>query len=169
MKEWYRFQTLVIAAGTAFAWYTVLRDFARFFDLNGTVFKIKDCVVMPNPVTTPCFWGAIGFLIALVWSIKIARKSDEQNKLKQEKYLTWFLIGGTIFGWSNVAILIQRFLASHGKPTIGCSGQIMTSPFTTPCFYGSSFYLLALIVALLTLWLHRSRITKKTDYGSTSS
>jgi hypothetical protein len=168
MKQWYRAQVIIIAAGTLFAWYTVIIDFMRFFDFHGTVFKIKDCII-PNPVTTPCFYGAIGFLVALIWSFKILKKISDRKSLHQQSYLTWFLLGGTIFGWANVALLIQRFLASQGKPAIGCSGQLMTNPLTTPCAYGAALYFAALVMSLLTLYLHRSTLKQSANHGITHS
>jgi hypothetical protein len=167
MKKWYRLQIVVILAGTLFAWYTVVVDFMRFFDYHGTLFKITDCII-PNPVLTPCFWGAWGFIAALVWSILLLKHSESVNK-KQHGYFTLFLVACTIFGWSNFFLVLYKFLANHGKPTIGCSGQITTNPFTTPCFYGSVFFLVSLIVSLIILALHRARLKNDPRITSGSS
>jgi hypothetical protein len=124
--------TIILFGGSIFAWYTVFNDFSRFQRIYGTIFRIENCSV-PNPVTTPCFYGAIAFVIALILSIK-----------KNEKPLYILLIGGTIFAWSNFAYEVYKFYASTGVKT-SCAGVITNNVFTTPCFYGACIYLLALI------------------------
>lgn len=124
--------TIILFGGSIFAWYTVFNDFSRFQRIYGTIFRIENCSV-PNPVTTPCFYGAIAFVIALILSIK-----------KNEKPLYILLIGGTIFAWSNFAYEVYKFYASTGVKT-SCAGVITNNVFTTPCFYGACIYLLGLI------------------------
>ncbi len=158
MRSWYRLQLAAITAGMLFAWYTVITDFMRFYDFHGTLFKIRDCII-PNPVTTPCFWGALGFVLAFIWALHRLRKQDQQGSRPRQGFLALYLLGGTIFGWSNVGILIARFIASEGKPTVGCSGQLMTNPLTTPCAYGAELYFVSLVIASLIYLLMR---TKKT-------
>lgn len=148
LAHWLRAQTALLAAGTAFSWYTVIVDFRRFYSYEGTLFKIKDCIV-PNPVTTPCFYGAIGFAVALVWSIAILRKNDEAKRRVHQMWMTLFLLGGTIFGSVNTGLVLWRFYTPHEGLAIGCSGIPTTNPFTTPCFIGTMLYLLSLIAALV--------------------
>ena len=157
MRKFFLAQILVLAAGVAFAWYTVSNDFWRFYDIEGTVFRVKDCA-FPNPVTTPCFWGAVGFVVALGWAVIIYRKPAIQKK--QQKFLMWFLVAGTIFGWSNFSLVLYKFLNNHGQPTIGCSGQLTTNPFTTPCFIGSVLFAIALLAAIVTRF-----VTKKNSFA----
>lgn len=165
MQSARKFLIFVIIAGAAFAWYTVFVDFAKFFDIEGTIFVLKN-TALPNPVKTPCFYGAIGFLVALYWSYLVLVQKDVVVQKKQHIYLTLFLIGGTIFGWTNFFIGYTKFIANNGKPVIGCSGQIMTNPFTTPCFYGSVLYLVSLVVALGIVFLQKSKKTQKIDSPS---
>ncbi len=124
--------TIILAGGTIFAWYTVFSDFYRFQRIYGTIFRIENCSI-PNPLTTPCFYGAIAFVIALILSIK-----------KMEKPLYFLIIGGTIFAWSNFGYEVYKFYATTGIKT-SCAGIITDNVFTTPCFYGAFIYLLALI------------------------
>ena len=124
--------TIILAGGTIFAWYTVFNDFSRFQRIYGTIFRIENCSI-PNPVLTPCFYGAIAFVIALVLSVR-----------KLEKPLYVLLIGGTIFAWSNFGYEVYKFYATIGIKT-SCSGVITENVFSTPCFYGALIYLLALI------------------------
>ena len=58
-----RLQIAVLAIGTAFAWFTLVGDFRRFFSACGRVFEWSGCVVT-NPLPTPCFYGAPAFLAA---------------------------------------------------------------------------------------------------------
>lgn len=139
-------QSLVLLGGTVFAWFTVFGDFERFYQVEGTLFKVKDCVV-PNPVVTPCFYGAIAFLLALTWSIVIIKSINLPALYQRQKYLFWFLIAGTIFAWYNVTKLLIIFYSTAPGPKIGCSGQLLVNPYTTPCFFGASIFLLALIVS----------------------
>lgn len=150
MKKYFSIQTLVLAAGTVFAWYTVYQDYARFYNIEGTIFKIQDCV-LPNPVTTPCFWGAWAFLIGLIWSWKLMKRFPDSTIARKQKNLVLFLVAGTIFAWTNAIRGIISFYENQGKPTIGCSGLLVTSPFTTACFYGSVLFLASLLAAVVTL------------------
>ena len=148
LKKLFYTQTLVLFGGSIFAWYTVYTDFVRFYGIEGTVFKIKDCA-LPNPVTTPCFWGAFAFIIALSWSIYILRLSDANLQAKQQSRLNWLLIASTLFAWGNFFYTAIPFWLRGNTPGVGCSGLLMTNPFTTPCFGGSVFFLIALIISLI--------------------
>lgn len=149
MKRWYWLQTVVLGGGTLFAWWTVAQDFSRFYRYEGTIFKLRDCIV-PNPVTTPCFWGAIAFLVALIWSVRLLRASDTIARVRSERRLRWLLVAGVLFAWGNVAYVVYNFYTPQGTKT-GCSGLATSNPFTTPCFIGAVIYLLALLVSLWVL------------------
>jgi hypothetical protein len=126
------FGTLIFGVG--FSWYTVINDFIRFERIYGTIFRIENCVV-PNPVTTPCFYGAIAFLIALSLLI-----------FKKYIYLKYILFGGTIFAWGNFLFEAYKFYLPTNTTKIGCSGIEVVSIFNTPCFYGALIYLISLII-----------------------
>lgn len=154
MKKLFSWQVIILLAGTLFAWYTIIIDFLRFYDIEGTIFRVQDCA-FPNPVVTPCFWGALAFLIALIWAIKI-KKFDIPKQKKQQKFLIWFLIAGNIFAWSNFTYGLVKFLLNQGEPTIGCSGQLVSNPLMTPCFWGATLFLLGLIMAAVTYFKLKS-------------
>ena len=135
MKKLLLAQSILLFSGTLVAWYTVANDYLRFVNENGT-----------NPLVTPCFYGAIGFLVAYVYSIFIYFVSFEKRK-KHQKFLMIFLIAGTIFGWSNFILELCRFYIFK-NPT-SCSGASASSPFLTACFYGSVIYLLSLISSII--------------------
>jgi hypothetical protein len=128
-----------LTVGALIAWSTVSLAFMRFYRTEGTLLKLTNCQ-FPNPVTTPCFYGAIGFLIALIWAVSLARQGRAGAGGLQG--LWWFLLACSIFGWSNVAIEFWRW--QHGPTgfvTITCSTDPMATPFQSPCLYGSLMFL----------------------------
>ncbi|MFH1111575.1 MAG: hypothetical protein V1712_00700 [Patescibacteria group bacterium] len=157
MKKLFQLQSIILLIGTIFAWYTVYTDFTRFYVVEGELFKIKDCII-PNPVTTPCFYGAFAFLIAFFWSLYIIKFVDEKRKMHQQR-LSWLLIASTLFAWGNFGYTLYKFWLSKGAPIIGCSGVLSTSPWTTPCFIGAAIFLAALIVSLIISKKSRKSLT----------
>jgi hypothetical protein len=146
MKKRYLIQSLVLLAGTLFAWLTVYSDFSRFYNIYHSLTRIQNCIV-PNPITTPCFYGAFAFLGAFIWSVYILRASNEK-KIKHQKFLSIFLIGGTIFAWSNLALEVYNFYIQKMGPKVSCSGVATDNVFTTACFIGSIIFLMSLIISL---------------------
>lgn len=144
---------LILLAGTTFAWYTVFTDFIKFYAAEGTILKVADCVI-PNPVTTPCFYGAFAFLGAFIWSLIILGFGEIKQK-KHYLFLRWFLVASNIFAWTNFCIILSRFIRAHGAPAIGCSGQITANPLNTPCFIGSMIFALALINVAVIVWKYK--------------
>ena len=127
---------LILVGGTAFSWTTVYFDFIRFHKIYGTIFRISGCTT-PNPIMTPCFYGAIVFAICLYLSIS-----------KKYGYLLYLLIAGTLFAWGNFFFEFYKFYFSIG-PKVSCSGIITDNVFNTPCFHGALIYLLALTALLI--------------------
>jgi hypothetical protein len=148
MKKVYFVQIIILFVGVLVSFHAVFVDFSRFFEAEGTFFKVQNCTV-PNPITTPCFYGAFAFLGAFVWSIFILKKEKFSEKNKQENRLSWLLLGGSLFALGNFTKLYMDYL--HGSQ-IGCSGAPMTTPFSTPCFYGLSIFFSALIFSWFILW-----------------
>lgn len=136
MKKFYFTQSAILFAGTAFSWWTVANDFLKF--------QNKEAI---NPLYTPCFYGAIGFLLFYIYSLFIFFV-DEKKRKKHQKYLVIGLVGGTLFGWGNFSLELCKFYIFK-NPT-SCSGASTSSPFLTACFYGSCIYLLSLISSLTT-------------------
>lgn len=124
--------TIILAGGTAFSWTTVYFDFVRFQRIYGTIFRITGCTT-PNPILTPCFYGAIAFAIGLYFAVS-----------KKFNHLYWLLLGGTIFAWGNFSFEAYKFYYSIG-PKVSCSGIITDNIFTTPCFHGAVIYLIGLV------------------------
>lgn len=138
--------SIVLFCGTVFAWYTTYTDFNRFFIYGGSWLQFSG-TIYPHPATTPCFYGAFAFLAAFVWSLLILRDHNVAERKKQQKYLLWFLVAGNVFAWANALSQIVRFYTAAPGEKVGCSGVLITNPFATSCFYGSSLFLLSLVVA----------------------
>ncbi len=147
MKKWYQIHILILLSGTTFAWYTVVMDFIRFYEYEGTLLKIHDCVV-PNPVVTPCFYGAWAFVIALVLSILVLHKPDHRSRF--QKYLIWLLGAGTLFAAGNFTFTVVRYMQSRAaqETFTGCSGVAASHPLATPCFIGFLFFTTAFVTGL---------------------
>jgi len=148
-------QTLVLLGGSIFAWFTVFGDFERFLGAGYPITQFSGCSV-PNPLATPCFYGAIVFLITLGWSVSILLASNGyQKKIKNQKGLNYLLIAGTLFAWGNFGYQLYLFYKPGAGEYIGCSGVAASHPIHTPCFYGAVFYLTALIISIIIIKTHK--------------
>ncbi len=150
-------QIFLLAAGSLYAWYIIIREFINFYANEGTIFKVTNCIYT-NPVTTPCFYGGLGFLVALSWAWYIWSITDQVKDLTMRIWHTWFVLGCTIFAWSIVSWEWWQIKQAAGQPVAGCSG-LMTSIFDSSCLYGASFFLLS----LLTGWYILNIQKKKTS------
>ena len=144
MKRLYGLQSLIFASGTLFAYFTLFEDFSRFYQNEGTFFKFTGCIV-PNPLLTPCFYGAFVFLLGFIYSLFILRGED-QFKRTHQRYLMFLALAGTIFAWGNSLYGVYKFYVLNINT--GCSGVPTTSPFMTPCMIGAIIFTLALIVTV---------------------
>jgi hypothetical protein len=142
-----RAQVVVLALGTAFSWITLVLDYRRFFASGGRVLEISGCAVA-NPVATPCFYGALAFLAALVWAVVILRSPPEAAS-KRQRGLHWLLAAGTVFAWGNLAYEVYRFVQPQPAASVfSCpAGEVAGNPLLTPCFYGALIFLAALVVS----------------------
>lgn len=148
-------QSILLFVGVLFSTNAVTHIFLRFYNYYGTVFRLRDCVI-PNPVTEACFYGALGFLAAFAWSIVVWRKRN----MRQQQYLFWFLIAGTLFAWFNVAKEFVAFYSVRSGPALGCSAVPIVSPWLTPCFTGATLFLFTCILAGVLHFRHPSRLTE---------
>ncbi len=135
MKKFFVIQSIILFVGVLFAWSTDASDFIRFSNNAGV-----------NPLTTPCFYGAIGFLAAYFYSLFVLFAVPEKQK-RHQKYLVIFLVAGTIFGWGNFTLEFCKFY--FFKNPTSCSGLAVSTPFATPCFYGSVLYLAGLLSSII--------------------
>ena len=72
IKSLLKVQVAMLAIGTVFSWFTLVVDYRRFFAAGGRVFELSGCAVA-NPLITPCFYGAMIYLTALLVSMLIPR------------------------------------------------------------------------------------------------
>lgn len=143
-------QITVLSAGAVFAWYTVYTDFVAFLAVYDTILRFSDCTP-PNPFTQACFYGAFVFIIALVWSVRLY-KTDVTSQVNSQRKLTYLLVLGTLFGWSNFTYML--YSANTPSPSsFTCVITPDTNPFTTACFIGSVFFTLGLLIAV---YIYRS-------------
>lgn len=152
-----RTQVVLLALGTAFSWFTLFVDYRRFFAAGGKAFELSGCAVA-NPLATPCFYGALAFLTAFVWSVAVLR-SPPTVAMRRQRGLRWLLTAATVFAWGNFAYEVYRF--SQPQPAASAfscpPGEALVHPLMTPCFYGALIYLSALVVAMLVLRARASR------------
>lgn len=158
MGKWLlKLQVAVLALGTVFSWVTLFIDYRRFFAAGGRVFELSGCAVA-NPLLTPCFYGALAFLAAFLWSVAVLRSVPEVMT-QHQRGLNWLLTAGTIFAWGNLGYEVYRY--SQPQPTVpafSCpKDEALVHPLMTPCFYGAMIYLAALVVSLLILRSRASR------------
>lgn len=156
MNKLYKLQSLFLFIGTIFAWFTVYSDFSRFYKLYGSLTRIQNCTI-PNPVTTPCFYGAFVFLVGFIWSLFILKRKLEERLIQQNK-LNLLLIAGTVFAWGNFAYETIKFYLVKSGPQVSCSGVPTDNILLTSCFYGSVIFLISLIVSIVILRRSRHEI-----------
>lgn len=142
-------QAAVLAVGTGFSWITLIFDYRRFFASGGHILEISGCAVT-NPLITPCFYGALAFLIAFVWALAILR-SAHAALFKRQRGLQLLLAAGTIFAWGNFAYEVYHFMQPQpATSAFSCpAGAVAVNPLMTPCFYGALIFLTALGVSTL--------------------
>jgi hypothetical protein len=133
-------RSIILFGGVIVSWSTTISSFVDFYQLEGTIFKIKDCMV-PNPVTTPCFWGALAFVGAFLWSLK---------RIINERYMLYFLIFSFLFAWTNFAIELKGVTPKEGALIAPCPAG-GRNPFTSACFFGSILFTLGLITSYFVL------------------
>jgi hypothetical protein len=144
-----RVQVAVLALGTGFSWITLVFDYRRFYASGGHVLEISGCAVA-NPVITPCFYGALAFLAALVWAVVMLQSAPEAMS-KRQRGLQWLLAAGTVFAWGNFAYEAYRFMQPQpAASAFSCpAGETTANPLMTPCLYGALIFLVAFAVAAL--------------------
>ena len=148
-----------LAVGALIAWSTVALAFIRFYRAEGTLLKVTNCR-FPNPITTPCFYGAIAFVVALLWAASLARGA--KPRVHGYEGLWWLLLASTIFGWSNVAYEFWRWNQSPTGFIVSCTTESISSPFQSPCLYGSTMFLGAwLTVGLMLRALRQARARRE--------
>ncbi|MBN1169307.1 hypothetical protein JXA63_05475 [Candidatus Woesebacteria bacterium] len=146
MKNKLKVQSVILLFGVIYAWTNVFISFRNFYGFEGTIFKFRDCY-LTNPVLTPCFWGAIAFLAAFIWSLRNLKITDEVILKKSQKYLTYLLAFGTVFAFSVFGNEVFQLLRSDTGEIQTCLGSI-DNPLKSSCLYGAIIYLTSFVYAL---------------------
>ncbi|NUM25001.1 MAG: hypothetical protein HUU49_00060 [Candidatus Buchananbacteria bacterium] len=77
MKNIILTQFIVLLGGTIFAWFNFFRELASY--LRNEACQTGCAVGVVNPIYTPCFYGAIFFLMALILSFIILTASARKG------------------------------------------------------------------------------------------
>lgn len=139
-------QTMILAGGVVFSWSRVVIQISGFNSSYET---------STNPLVTACFYGALAFIAALIWSGIILQY--ESMDIKKEKYLRNFLLLGTLFAltiWGSELLTYYKII---NIPLSALSCAPDTNPFLTPCFGGLLFFLGAFLTALIITSTHKSK------------
>lgn len=145
-KNFYLWSILIHGAGTLVAWWHIIRQMMDFYSYEGTLMVVSNPII-PHPVTTACFYGGFGFIIALIFAIKFYRAKPRK---KAAGWYTLYLAGGTTFAWNFAGRDLMKFFSSssQAEPIVGCSGVVISNPFTTACFIGATLFAIGFLVAL---------------------
>ena len=82
MKKTIIAQFIVLLVGTLFAWTNFIQELVNWL-------QDRECTTscsagIANPFLTPCFYGALFFLIAFILSVILLRKSKKSAEKKEE-------------------------------------------------------------------------------------
>lgn len=135
LKLFLTLQAAMLFVGNIVGWTTV------FTEVN----SYCSGATLVNPLASPCFYGSLAFLASFVWTMFVLFKKDTKKIVDHAKKLWLLLLAGTIFAAVNNVPIIYNFYTQPAS--VGCSGNIITNPFTTGCFMGFTCFLLAFLFA----------------------
>lgn len=134
--------SLTIFGGAIFAWTTLIGQFQKFLAVYDSIFRFSDCII-PNPIATPCFWGAVAFVVAFIWSLYLIVRPNERGDI----WLSRFLLFGVLFALAVLGYEAIEFyhLVDFGGVSVSCAPGV--HPLNTPCFTGFLFFLAAFVLS----------------------
>ncbi len=145
-------QTAALLAGNYVGWVTIIKETNVYCGQHGgNLWSLTNFSgdITGNPLISPCFWGSVVFLIALVWTLYILTEKNKKRAISQLRNIWWLLLGGTIFALVNNIPIIYKFYNQPIGSVASCSAGIVTNPYLTSCFLGFSAFLLAFVFATL--------------------
>jgi len=83
MKKLIWTQFYLLLAGTLFAWFNFSIEFKDWINNEACTLGCSAGNEVVNPFITPCFYGAIFFLLSFVLSCFILREFNKANNIKQ--------------------------------------------------------------------------------------
>lgn len=150
-RFWLAMTAVALIAGNVIGWFTVVSEITDYCKQLGGIWALTDFSgnIVENPLLTPCFYGSIAFLIALVWNIYLLRSKDDTKIAKHFRWFITLLVAGTVFAAVNNVPIFQQFY-SNPENAISCSGKKVTNPYLTSCFLGFSGFFSAMIFSIVT-------------------
>lgn len=139
-----KIQILIIGLGVLWSWFNVIKQGKIHYEVEGSLTKIKDCAVT-NPILTPCFWGAVAFLISFVLSILIIKAKKQKSK-KFQGWLKKLTFVGTLFAWAVVGSESYDYFSNKMQPIQTCTG-IVKNPLESACFVGAIIFTLSFLIS----------------------
>jgi hypothetical protein len=82
MKKTIIAQFIILLIGTLFAWINFIQELVNW--LQGRDCSTGCSAGAINPFLTPCFYGAMFFLIAFIFSVILLRKFNKGREKKEE-------------------------------------------------------------------------------------
>jgi len=126
--------TIPLFAGVMVAWTAVFDAFANFYDVYGTIFRVRECAII-NPVLTPCFYGANAFLVAFLVSLWLIYKPTREWLNHLEGFL-WF---GAVFAATVLTYELLQYYHVFGGRSISCAPGV--NPLFSACAIGGVLFL----------------------------
>lgn len=136
-------EVALLFGGMVFSWYNLLSQFANFHALYGTIFRLQG-ITIPNPFLTPCFFGSLGYVAALFWSVFLL----QGPVAKSQRWLRNFLLFSVVFALSVVGYETAQYFHLIGGVSVSCTPG--AAPWATPCFTGMIIFALAFAVSVVT-------------------
>jgi hypothetical protein len=142
-KELLDLQSFLLTAGTLFAGYNFVVLVNRYLLWGGSFAQYRIAGGLVNPLLTPCFWGLVVFLLALIWTVTLRMNYSKASQYK----LIWLIAAGAIFAWGNYGYELARIYG--GKVcNLGCTAGYFGMPWFVSCLVGAAIFTLTLITAL---------------------
>ena len=135
-------QSLLLFAGSLFAWSKLAPQLTGFYALYGTFFRVSDCAI-PNPFVTACLYGSIAFLAALVWSLSAYQRPSFVSERRLRNFLAFCVVFAASVVLSETATYYKLVTTAV---SVTCSPGV--PPLQTPCFYGLVFFTASFITAV---------------------
>ena len=141
-------RSLILGVGVISAWSALIPQFRDFLAVYGTLWHASTTAAS-NPLLTPCLYGSLAFLAALVWSLWL----DINPNPDSGKWLSRFLVFGIVFAAVVTSYECADYfgLFKFGVPLVCKPG---VNPLYTPCFRGLIFFIAAYAAGR---WQHKAQ------------
>lgn len=133
----------ILGGGVLVSWHSVLSQTLTFLSYYDSLFHVRNCVV-PNPLLTPCLYGAIALCIGFVWALSLALSNNPNGS----RWLVRLLMFGSVFA---LCVLLFEALEYYHVFTLGAGVSCSpgTPPWQTACFSGFLVFLTGSLIGML--------------------